>query len=579
MGVILWHQIKLSSLGVTASNDPWSGDYIAEAQVDVRYAIGRVGTFEVTLFNLPTSVLDRLGSEIKKKPVDPDLPPSIPIEIRIGYFEDTRPSPVLVGLVESVTGSVEGKTSSVTLKGREKAGFHVCHKRSTLGEGAAATLEVLVRALAKEAGLNVSGDVTPTSVTRKPLATSGQTVITALDRLADAMDAEVLVHEGVVQFGQAVTFPPRMPLKLPGIVATTMLGDDAIVAGSLANRSRLVRIDPIQISGKPAPRSLNDKPKGSAVDSFRFTALGLATMRAGNRVAVTTRGFGDSSSAFRIVDVWHHYSTQSDGGYTCVGTAVQFNEQSGNRHWTQAARRTTGRAVAERLMASARRDRDTNPSIEIGEITSSVPAKRQVTFRYGQDRKPAQSSPSVEAPIASGNPELKDKPLASPFAWHSVGLVVPVYEGMRAVLAQNHDVREDAIVGGFLWSTDPQMTPPDAQQGDWWLCLPTKVSGGKPQGKTANDLVAADGLRVIESPGLLLKIGDGKLTSLGTRPKLGNPDEFVIDHSGNTTITVAKNGEVTIEAKDSPITLKCGSTELKVAKGKVSVSGGNVEIS
>jgi hypothetical protein len=577
MGVILWHQIKFSSLGVTASNDPWSGDYIAEAKVDVHYAIGRCGTFIATLYNLPKDIIDQLGSAIKE--TSPDSPSGVPIEIRIGYFEDSRPDAVLVGLIESVTSSVEGKVSTLTLEGKEKAGFAASHKRSILGEGNAMSLELLVRAIANEAGLSVTSPVTPIGVTRKSLATSGQTVLAALDRVADAVDAEVLVQEGVVQFGQAVTYPTGLPLVMPGIAATAMLGDDTIVAGSLADHTRLVRLDPIQLTGQPAPRSLNDKPKASSVDSFRFTALGLPTMRAGNRVAVTASGLASSSSAFRLVDIWHHYSTQNDGGYTCVGTAVQFNEQSGNRHWTQTARRATGRAVAERLVATTRRDRDANPSIEIGEITAIVPAKRQVTFRYGQDRKPAQSSPSIEAPVESGNPVLKDKPLVAPFAWHSVGLVVPVYEGMRAVLAQSHDVREDAMVAGFLWSNDPQMTPPDAQQGDWWLCLPTKVSGGKPQGKTANDLSDDKGMRVIEAPSLLLNVGDGKLTNLGTRPKLGNPDEFVIDHSGNTKITIAKNGEVTIVAKDSPITLTCGSTELKVDKGKISVSGGNVEIS
>ena len=73
---------------------------------------------------------------------------------------------------------------------------------------------------------------------------------------------------------------------------------------------------------------------------------------------------------------------------------------------------------------------------------------------------------------------LTDKPIASPFAFDKCGLVVPVYQKMRALLVHGWNEPNDAVVDGFLWTSD--MTPPPNQAGDWWLCLPTQLDRRRP---------------------------------------------------------------------------------------------------
>jgi hypothetical protein len=197
-----------------------------------------------------------------------------------------------------------------------------------------------------------------------------------------------------------------------------------------------------------------------------------------------------------------------------------------------------------------------------------------VTLFYEQDKTSDFGSPSVDLDVPEGDAVLLSKPLASPFAWHNVGLSVPVYPGMRALLNEVRDKREDAVVTGFLWSNKPQMNRPKAKAGDWWLCLPTEVSGSPPapQGKGANDLTAADGRRVMEVAGLSIVVGTDKCTPVGDRPTEGGADVFVITHKTGTTIQIDDHGNVTVEGKGQTVVLKCGGATLTVGNSKVAIS-------
>src|SRR5207302_1728691 len=109
--------------------------------------------------------------------------------------------------------------------------------------------------------------------------------------------------------------------------------------------------------------------------------------------------------------------------------------------------------------------------------------KHLVTLNYGQSEGSDAVVPSVEAPVDTDT-QLHDKPIASPFAWHKCGLVVPVYPTMRALLAHNKGQANDAAVAGFLWAEKPRQDRPKNKAGDYWLCLPTEIdpAGGKPMG-------------------------------------------------------------------------------------------------
>jgi hypothetical protein len=162
-----------------------------------------------------------------------------------------------------------------------------------------------------------------------------------------------------------------------------------------------------------------------------------------------------------------------------------------------------------------------------------------------------------------------DKPVVSPFAWHKCGLVVPVYPGMKAVLAHNQGLDNDALVTGFVWSETPAIDPPESHAGDWWLCLPSGYDGSAPPDgstKAANDLTASSGHRIIEVKGLKIVVGASKQRPVGERPTPGNDDEIVIEHK-TARISVASSGAIEIVA------------DAQAGKGKVTIApGGDIEL-
>src|SRR5262249_17393311 len=80
-------------------------------------------------------------------------------------------------------------------------------------------------------------------------------------------------------------------------------------------------------------------------------------------------------------------------------------------------------------------------AIDVGEVQDYAPGaqgKHRATLNYGQSPRRGDIEPSVATPV-DADVQLTGKPLAAPFAWHRCGLVVPVYPGMRALLAHNRD--------------------------------------------------------------------------------------------------------------------------------------------
>jgi hypothetical protein len=170
------------------------------------------------------------------------------------------------------------------------------------------------------------------------------------------------------------------------------------------------------------------------------------------------------------------------------------------------------------------------------------------------------TSPTVQAPLRSSPTTISDKPIASPFAFHNCGLVVPVYQKMRGLLVHGWHDPNDAVVDGFLWSS--QMKPPPNQPGDWWLCLPTQFDAdGLPTGPTADDLITNAGERVISVKGMKITIGAGLLNSAGSRPSPPSDESL--------TIQTAQGAQVKVTG--AQIQLTDGVVTMTIANGKVSI--------
>jgi hypothetical protein len=206
------------------------------------------------------------------------------------------------------------------------------------------------------------------------------------------------------------------------------------------------------------------------------------------------------------------------------------------------------------------RDRN-RPAVDIGDVRTYREGAHTATLDLGHDSTADMPSPSVQATLRDAPVALNDKPIASPFAFDRCGLVVPVYPKMRALLAHGWNEPEDAVAAGFVWTAE--MTPPQNQPGDWWLCLPTGIDGdGKPTGNGVDDLIAKDGQRVIQVKGLKITIGSGLLNPVGARPTPGRDETLLIEADDNKTRMTVKAGE---------IVMTDGSVTLTIAGGKISI--------
>jgi hypothetical protein len=429
--------------------------------------------------------------------------------------------------------------------------------------------------IARQSGVTLAGTADPATPQLDSISDQAEEAFHLLDKIAGRFGAEILVQGGQVMFGQALQYPQSSGLPSvpnPATILALITGDDSLIATAGMDSARLAEFKPVQIGSTSKLRIITDLPPQADVKAFDFTVLGVSGMRAGQLVVASVDGYQNPFSAFRILSIAHSFSPQT--GYTCGGRAVTFQASTGNRALSDLARRGSAPVIADRIVGKIRDSQASFPSVDVGKVQTASAADRTVSLFYGQQPDSSLSSPSIDADVPEGASVLLSKPVAAPFAWYNVGLSVPVYPGMRALLNQVRDVRDDAVVTGFLWADEPEMSPPPANDGDWWLCLPTKVSGSPPQpaGAGANDLTAADGRRVIEVAGLTITVGSAKCTAVGTRPAEGPADVFLITHKSGTTVQIDADGNVTVNGQGSQVSLSCGGATLTVGNGKVAIS-------
>jgi len=245
------------------------------------------------------------------------------------------------------------------------------------------------------------------------------------------------------------------------------------------------------------------------------------------------------------------------------------------------------RAITQRLQAAV----DQKRFMEIGEVrevtssgTDEPPAQTETVWR---GLEPADGKPSQARRLKIKRPSpapRKGVPYATPFAWGRCGLVLPRYPGTRVVLVHRNGERDDPVDVGAIWESG---RGPDSQPGDYWLALPVGVPSGKRAalpdsadppaehtGTATNDLIDADGNRVIEVGELTIRVGRSALKSAGTRPTRGTTDAVTIEHAGGkASIIVKSDGTITIHA-GANLELSAGGTiSLDAAQVKVKVAG------
>jgi hypothetical protein len=556
MGFVIWYRLEIPGAGpgglpLRVSNDILSGDYVLDANIKVPMLDGPASDrFEIKLTNLPADVADGLKArQARASQGDP-----LTVEVRLGYFDDLPaaqpPQPVLVGGVTAVENSVDDKGDLLTiLRGRELAAWQLLrHRNVSLSKQGPATpvdfLEQLLR-LDQRTTVEWQGTLGPAEP-RTDWVLRAPDGLRALDELARWSRTPFTVGDKVVRFG----LPPGPPVVFDP------------EANLVALDSALAEERPPQNLRNPANQAEPSASRGR----FEVRVLGDPALRVGQAVGLAIAN--PPPVPLRIGAVTHEFSSST--GYTC--RAVLLAQLPGQPEPAPAG----AHGVAVRIRELAERSSDQRASVTVGQVAGYQPGSQGghlATLGVGQSPGQDVVAPSVQAAI-DGDTRLHDRSVAAPFAWHRCGLVVPVYEGQRALLAHSRGDANDAVVVGFLWSQAPDAADerPRNEPGDWWLCLPTELAGGRPTGKGVNDLTDAAGLRVVQAKGLRITVGADGLPPVGERPEVPDADVLTIEHHSGTTITVDADGAVEVKARDQPIRLTNGSVTLALDGSTVEVS-------
>jgi hypothetical protein len=284
-----------------------------------------------------------------------------------------------------------------------------------------------------------------------------------------------------------------------------------------------------------------------SLDGQDFNMAGDPALRPNDTVILGT-------DQYRIQSIVH--TLTRDGGYRCTGRTLSPDASGADQ---QLSGRAHASLVARTIRDNMNGREQNRPAVSAAEIGDYTAGQHTASLQVGTAPTPDMANPTVEAPLRDMPATLTDKPMASPFAFDKCGLIVPVYQKMRALLVHGWHEPNDAVVDGFLWSSD--MTPPPNQAGDYWLCLPTQISNGLPSGPAANDLIDASGHRIIALKGMMIAVGAGLLKNVGERPSPPTDESLTVqtDQGAKITLTGAQ-----IELTD-------GQVKVTIANGKVSI--------
>ena len=532
---------SLTGLGlpVTVSNDVLTGSFVLDAEITVTMTEGAAAdSFQVTLINLPTRTADLIRTVQARTPLN--------VSIHLGYFDEPKTTStdagrVLVGRITKVTGGVdEDGFARTVLHGQEEAGYLLRNTPAAVDVPASTGAARFAADLAGKAGVPLAqGSTLPGDLAGYTTRTGS--TLDALRELATRADVPMVVRDGKVYLGDAVgARDDRAPMVLDpdtNIVSLyTVNGEDTVTE----------QVPPVRTT-------------------LTLTALGHPGLRVG-QIATVTGLSGVPAGPLRVSRVVHRFGVSD--GYTVELGLIAAGPG-------QRAQVTTGvQGVVDRWREVVDRTHDDRPAIDVGEISeyaSGSGGKHLASLHYAQKPDPAIVSPSVAAPVES-TVDLHGKPISSVFAFDRTGLIVPVYPKMRALLAHNNGLVNDAVVAGFLWADNPVQRRPANEPGDYWLALPTGLDGdGLPEGPGANDLTDASGHRVVQVAGLRIQVGPGKLPEVGVRPEPPEDASITIEHQSGTTIVVGADGAVTITTEDKPITLTNGGVSLKLDGNTVAV--------
>ncbi|MFF0750504.1 hypothetical protein [Streptomyces sp. NPDC004267] len=528
--------LGIAGLPLGVSNDVFGGSLVLDADITVTMQEGALAsTFEIVLVNPPGDAVEMLRGKLAQR--------ALKATVKLGYFDDPSlgRNAVMEGRIVRLASWVgEDGLNRIRLTGQDAGGYALRMTQAGAHRASSCQATEFADKVVTAAGLTLAEHSVLTA-DLQDYTVLNPTALAALRDLAAPVRAPVVIRDKRVWIGPAVGRDDPAPVVFDPAVNLVSYGD--------TQGEESIVVAP----GEERPPSRT---------SMNVVVLGHPDLRAGQ--VVTFKNVDHvPDGPLRITRVVHRFGVRT--GYVCEVLLVA----AAAGEYVEAL--DGARSVVDRLEAGADRQRLARPAVDVGQVTAYTSAGHQVSLAYGQDPPPDLGMPSVQGSVED-DVVLLGKPVAAPFAFGPCGLMTPVYPGMRALLAHNRGLVNDAAVIGYLWPRTPGARAPAPEPGDHWLALPTGLgSDGQPQGPGVNDLTDAKGGRIVQARGLRVTVGTPALPQVGTRPTPPDDDSLTIEHHTGTTIAIDTAGAVTVSTKGGKITLTNGAVSLALDGPSVQV--------
>ena len=358
--------------------------------------------------------------------------------------------------------------------------------------------------------------------------------------------------------------------------------------------------------------NLPPEDEAKTTPSIGDALLGIA----GPLVPVLDQGFANAVTLY--VNSVKHQLSRTSGFVTYVtGVIISSGEEPWETHSPSGSRPATSSSASRSASSSttaaqsvqqiAERAVSSRYFAEVGEVrqvatqgqgSQSAPPGQTLTVFRGLVAPDGGANQASRLAIQRTNPlRLPGVAYATPFAWGKCGLVLPRYPGTRVMMVHRNGQGNDPVEVGALWESGHG---PDSQAGDWWLILPVGIPESQratisddatPEehaGKVSQDLIDAEGNRIIELGELTIRVGKDSLKDAGVRPKrpnennpAGAPNCVTIEHTKEGSKIVMKpDGSVEITAKKIKFdtSQSNGDIELDAGQGNITMNAENVNV-
>jgi len=243
--------------------------------------------------------------------------------------------------------------------------------------------------------------------------------------------------------------------------------------------------------------------------------------------------------SFLVESVVHRYTP--DESYTCVGNLV---EPDATIAQVASIQFPTEKTIAKSVRSLVDSRINAKREIEVGEVDQAISAERVATAAIGIDPTAIQGTviPSIEATIKKDS-FVNRKPISSIFAGDGFGLVSPIYEGARPLIAFPRGDSQDAVLLSFLWRRG--WVIPEHDDGDYML---HHINHSK-------EVHKEDGHLIQQVKGLRIQIGNAGLTV--SKPTATGDGELSVEFDDGSSLVYTASGWV---LNASSIKLGSGAT-------------------